>query len=160
MLAPTSTITPWSSRLPKYLCTRGYRSGRPIARLRACKNERVNLAELLTIPASIVPDQELVRAEGRALTYATFQGRAASVASALLDLGIRRGETVAVLNVNRPTTLEVLFACAAIGAVFMPLNVRARSYELVHMLGSTAPRLVLVGAGYREPVLEALAETT
>jgi len=118
----------------------------------------VNLAELLTIPASMFPEQEILRFEGQGTSYGALAERVMFTAGALQGLGVQAGDRVAVLETNTPAVLEALYATASLGAVFVPLNYRARADELAHMLGVAAPRVLLVGDRYVPVARAALAE--
>jgi acyl-CoA synthetase (AMP-forming)/AMP-acid ligase II len=108
----------------------------------------VNLAELLTIPASMFPDQEIVRFEGQGSTYAAFQEQVGRMAGALRARGVQAGDRVALLDTNSPTLLAALYATASLGATAVPLSYRARQAELASMLALITPRLVLAGERY------------
>jgi len=110
----------------------------------------VNLAELLEIPAEIFPDQEILRFEGAGMTYGELQARAGQRADALRAAGVQPGDRVAVLQTNTPAVVETLFAAATLGAVFVPLNFRARADELVHMIQVAEPSILLAGDRYLE----------
>lgn len=62
--------------------------------------------------------------EGRELSYADFARDIARLAAGLGRLGVRRGDRVAMLSTNRPEFLTLVFACARIGAIVVPLNWR------------------------------------
>ncbi|HLN13012.1 MAG TPA: AMP-binding protein [bacterium] len=108
----------------------------------------MNVAELLWIPAGMMPDRTIVRFDGEQVTYAELQDRVGRTAGALRALGVQAGDRVAVLDTNTPAVIEVAYAAASLGAVFVPLNYRARSGELLHMVDAAAPRVLLVGARY------------
>src|SRR5438270_11958777 len=106
-------------------------SDRGAARRSIAQGERrVNLAELLTIPASMYPELEVLRFEGQGLTYGVLAERVARLAGALAALGVQAGDRVAVLETNTPAVVEALYATASLGAVNVPLNYRARPEEL------------------------------
>jgi acyl-CoA synthetase (AMP-forming)/AMP-acid ligase II len=117
----------------------------------------VNLAELLVIPASMYPDQELVRFEGQGATYEALQERVGQTAGALAALGVEFGDRVATLQTNAPALLDVLYGAASLGGVFVPLNYRARAHELRAMLEVSTPRMLLVGERYLPLAAEACA---
>ncbi len=110
----------------------------------------MNLAELLEIAASMFPEREFIRFEGRGISYEEFQDRVGRAAGALAALGVEPGDRVAVLQTNTPAVIEALYATALIGAVFVPLNYRAREAELAHMISVARPRALLVGDRYVE----------
>ncbi len=117
----------------------------------------MNLAELLTIPATIADQQPIVTSDGRTLTYAALQSAAAAFAPDLQGSGIVAGDRVALLDTTAVTSIALLYACAAAGGVFVPLNFRARAAELGQMLATTSPRLVLAGESYTDLAREAVA---
>ena len=113
----------------------------------------MNIAELLAIPASMFPDQEIIWFEGKSLSYERLQDTAGRMAGALRTMGVQAGDRVAVIQTNTPDVISVLFAAAGIGAVFVPLNYRARQDELAHMLRVAQPRVLLAGDRYADMAL-------
>lgn len=61
------------------------------------------------------------RREQRQLTYAEFASGVGALARALHDLGIGKGDVVAVYMPNLPETFMAFFAILKIGAIVMPL---------------------------------------
>ena len=57
---------------------------------------------------------------------------------------MRPGDRIAVIALNHPRTLALLFACARLGAVLAPLNWRLAAPELQWILDDAAPRLLFV----------------
>jgi fatty-acyl-CoA synthase len=92
------------------------------------------------------PDKTAVidLASQRRLSYAEFDRRISRLAGHLRDqLGVRRGDRVAVLALNTTDTLEVQFACFRIGAVFLPLNNRLTVPELQFIVGDSSPKVMV-----------------
>jgi fatty-acyl-CoA synthase len=59
---------------------------------------------------------------------------------------------------RRPELLELLFACARIGAIFVPFNTRMPAAELRVFLAVTRPRLVVAEDGFRDVALASAGE--
>lgn len=78
-----------------------------------------------------------------ALTWAQLEGRVARLAHVLTDLGVRRGDRVALLAENDARYFEVQFACIRLGAAFVPLNIRLGPAELQAMLDDAGPALLI-----------------
>ena len=57
--------------------------------------------------------------------------------------GIGRGDRVAYLGFNRPECLIVFFACASIGAIYLPLNWRLAPPELQYIFVDSAPSVLM-----------------
>jgi acyl-CoA synthetase (AMP-forming)/AMP-acid ligase II len=108
----------------------------------------VNTATFLTIPASIVPDQEIMVFGDRRQTYQDTTTRVQRLAGALSDLGLSKGDRVAVLDTNSPRYVEAYFAASMLGAVFVPLNYRAKAEELEYMVTTADARVLMVGDRY------------
>jgi acyl-CoA synthetase (AMP-forming)/AMP-acid ligase II len=112
----------------------------------------VNAANFLSIPAAILPEQEIIVCGETRLTYAACLDRVRRLAGALRRLGVGRGDRVAVLHTNCHRYVECFYATATAGGVFVPLNYRAKLQELEHMLTAAGVRLLFVGRRYAEIV--------
>src|SRR5665213_2386935 len=66
--------------------------------------------------------------------YATFYARCRRLASALAGLGIRKGDTVAVMLSNTPPMLEAHYGVPMTGAVLNALNTRLDAAAIAFML--------------------------
>lgn len=72
---------------------------------------------------------------GWELTYAMLNDRSSRIAEFLAtDWGVTHGTRVATLAHNRVESVELLFACAKLGAVLVPLNWRLAQAELEYIL--------------------------
>ena len=78
---------------------------------------------------------------GAQVTYLELNQRSGRTAALLAALGVAHGERVAVLCRNRVEFFELLFGCAKLGAILVPLNWRMPAREL-------APLLADCGAGW------------
>ena len=108
----------------------------------------MNTTEFLAIASAIVPKRLAMIVGDRRTTYEELQLRVNRLANAFSSLGMRRGDRVAVLQVNCAELIETYFAAARLDAVYVPLNFRARADELIHMINDAAPRVLLVGRRY------------
>ncbi|MBI4220396.1 MAG: long-chain-fatty-acid--CoA ligase [Chloroflexi bacterium] len=123
----------------------------------------MNTLELLDIAAGIVPEREaIVSGEHGELrfTFAGLRERAARLAGALEDLGVRSGDRVAIMDINRAEQIESYFACARLDAIFVPLNFRARPAEVAWMIDYAGVSAVIVGDRYVPAVDEALSQVS
>lgn len=103
-------------------------------------------ADLLGERARLTPHREaLVEvATGRRYTYHELYRRARATAAALLGgLGLQPGDRVAVLAPNRLEFLDVYFAAAAAGLVFVPINPRLALPEVTAILAHAAPQVLV-----------------
>lgn len=87
------------------------------------------------------PEATALRFEGRRITYADLAQQVTAAAAGLAARGIGHGDRVAFLGPNHPSQIVLLFACARLGAVQLPLNWRLAPPELGFILadaGATA----------------------
>src|SRR5687768_12378001 len=69
--------------------------------------------------------------------------RAARLAGALRErLGVESGDRVAHLGANSPELLDLVFACARLGAILVPLNWRLAPPEHDYILDRCRPRVL------------------
>jgi long-chain acyl-CoA synthetase len=89
----------------------------------------------------------------REITYAELEDRVRRAAAALTELGIRRGDRVALLLGNVPEFVEALHGAWRIGAVVAPLNVMLTPEEAGAVLADAEPSAVVVDPAFAPVVL-------
>ena len=76
------------------------------------------------------------------------------LAGYLIDIGIDKGDHVAVLSESTPEFGAALFASAMAGATIIPLDIKLTIYELTSIITSSAPSVILVSSSYLETALK------
>ncbi len=71
------------------------------------------------------------------------------VARAFADLGVVRGDRVAIWLPNTVAWLTCFFACARLGAIAVSINTRFRSAELEDIIGRSGAKILVYWPGYR-----------
>ena len=105
----------------------------------------MNLADVIDRVAAHGPDKVALRFEGAETSYSAFAARIDRAARALhADYGIGPGDRVAILAHNHPDTLVLIYACARLGAMLVPLNWRLAAPELAYILADAAPKLLVL----------------
>ena len=85
----------------------------------------MDLSDLIERNAAFTPDKAATVFEGETLSYAALSARIEQAARALKsEFGVISGDRVAILSLNRPDYLVLLYACARLGALLVPLNWR------------------------------------
>src|SRR5271170_7000673 len=74
------------------------------------------------------------------LTFRELQARVAGIAAALSGHGFQAGDRLALLLPNGPEYIELLYACAWLGLIAVPLNTRLSAAEIDHILADADPR--------------------
>ena len=105
----------------------------------------MDLCHLIERNAAFTPNKAAIVFEGEILSYAAFDARIAQAAGALqAELGVIRGDRVAILSLNRPDYLVLLYACARLGAMLVPLNWRLAAAELSFILSDARPKVLVL----------------
>src|ERR1700737_3878897 len=105
----------------------------------------MDLSDLIARNADFTPDKIALRFDGRSLTCAEFAARIVAAARALKSqLGVARGDRVAILAANHPDYLVLLYACARLGAMLVPLNWRLAVPEQVFILSDAAVKALVL----------------
>ena len=110
----------------------------------------MNTVNFVTIPASIVPDQEILVFGARRLTYADLNDQVARLCAVFKQLGLAHNDVVAVLDTNSDLYIECYYAAAKAGLTFLPLNYRAKDAELEYMINTAQAKVLLAGDRYIE----------
>jgi fatty-acyl-CoA synthase len=122
----------------------------------------VDLSDLIDRNAAFAPEKPAIHFAGTTLTYAAFAERIATAARALKSqLGVGRGDRVAILSLNHPNYLVLLYACARLGAMLVPLNWRLAVPEQVFILTDASVKALVVEKGFGvivEPLKAALPD--
>lgn len=114
------------------------------------------IGDLLTRAAKWYPEKEAIVFEEKRFTYPEFNARANALAHALLDMGVRKGDRVALICHNSHYYSEVVFAAAKIGAVSTNLNWRLSSREMAFLVNDSDARVIIFSKRFAhlfEPML-------
>jgi fatty-acyl-CoA synthase len=115
-----------------------------------------NLASFIDRNAAFEPGKVAIRFEGASITYASFAKEVGRAAQLLRRRhGVRAGDRVAVLAANGPVYLSLLYACARLGAILLPLNWRLAAAELGYILHHAEPRVAFAEAEFEATLREA-----
>jgi acyl-CoA synthetase (AMP-forming)/AMP-acid ligase II len=77
---------------------------------------------------------------GTRSTFRELHDRVASIAAALYRHGFAAGDRLALLLPNEREYIELVYACAWLGVIAVPLNTRLTAVELDHVLTDASPR--------------------
>jgi long-chain acyl-CoA synthetase len=101
------------------------------------------------------PDKTAAICGNTRYTFSELNERVDRLSTALLGLGIVRGDRVAVLALNCHRFFELYYGIAQIGAVSVPINFRIPPREIKYILDHSGSRAIAVDAALT-PALEAV----
>jgi fatty-acyl-CoA synthase len=119
----------------------------------------MDLSDLIERNAAFAPEKPALIFEGEVLSYAAFHARIVQTARALqAEFGVARGDRVAILSLNRPDYLVLLYACARLGAMLVPLNWRLAVAEQAFILSDAGAKVVVLEQAFAN-ILPALKQS-
>ena len=113
------------------------------------------IKNLLAYPVVNNPDQEIVYRDHLRFDYRTLRERICRLANALTTLGVKPGDTVAVMDWDSHRYLECFFAVPMIGAVLHTINVRLSPDQILYTIDHAEDDVILVHSDFL-PILEAI----
>jgi fatty-acyl-CoA synthase len=107
-------------------------------------NDLPHIGQILALNARVFPDKVGARDLARALTFRQWNARACRLANALIGLGLRKGDRVAVLAYNCVEWLEIYAAAAKAGLIAVPINFRLVGPEIRYIAEDCDARAFIV----------------
>jgi long-chain acyl-CoA synthetase len=101
------------------------------------------LTAFLSASAKRVPERTAIRFFGRSVSYRELDEAANRFANALLALGVRGGDRLALLMPNCPQMVIAYYGGLRAGAVIVPCNPLYVESELEHQLADAAPTVIV-----------------
>jgi acyl-CoA synthetase (AMP-forming)/AMP-acid ligase II len=110
------------------------------------------IGALLSANAVRYPNSTAVVFGKKQFSYFELNARACRLANALAASGVSRGDRVASLMNNCHQYIELLFAAAKLGAIYVPVNFRLAPREVKLILDGCRPSILFVGDSVRSTV--------
>ncbi len=107
--------------------------------------------------AARFPQQPAVLAEDQSLTYQQLVHSVAALASGLAELGVQRGERVALLLPNCPQFVISYLAITALGAVAVPVHCQLSVAEAAYILNHAQVQ-ALISLAQFDPIIAQLRQ--
>jgi len=115
------------------------------------------IKNLLRNPVRQFPKQEIVYGDFRRQTYRELGERIGRLASGLAGLGIKPGDTVAVMDWDSHRYLECFFAVPMLGAVLHTVNIRLSPEQILYTINHAEDDVILLNAEFL-PILETIRD--
>ena len=112
----------------------------------------MNLADAIRKWSSLTPDNTAIidATTDRRCTFSGLLDRVTRLANGLSELGLTRGDRVAVLSTNSIEYFEVYYACAMAGFIAQPINWRLSPEEVARIVEDGEPSVFLCHADFLE----------
>ena len=110
--------------------------------------------DFITYWAKDRPERIAIEGDDLTLTYGKLEDSTARVASALLALGLNKGDRIAWFGKNSATYFTLFFGAARTGVVMVPIGWRLAEPEAAFIVDNAEAKLLFLGEGF-----EACTET-
>ncbi len=120
---------------------------------------RVNrwvIADMIRRSAYHYPDKAALIFKDRSLTYAQLEAESNRVANALIDMGVKKYDRVAILAHNTIDHVLVWLGCCKIGAVYLAINYLLKGKDVTYCIDHSESRVFIVEDALYELVEDVL----
>jgi len=101
------------------------------------------MPDFLDQAAAKLPDRTAIAFSGLELSYQMVNGMVSKAAAFLTDLGVKKGDRVALMTPNCPQYIVAFYAIQKIGAIVVQVNPMYVERELEHILNDSGARVFI-----------------
>ena len=113
----------------------------------------MDLSDWISRRADFTPEKPAILFEGGAISYAALADQIDRFSQLLgAELGVKPGDRVAYLGLNSPELISLIFSCARVGAILLPLNWRLTAPEHAQLLQHARPVALFAEGDFSEHI--------
>ncbi len=113
-------------------------------------SKQLVIGEVLARWARKKPNTEALLFREKRMTFGEFNERVNRLASSFLDMGIKKGEKIAVLSMNCLEVVESYIAAFKVGAVVVPINFRLVGPEIKYQVNHSDTKVFMYDCMFQE----------
>ena len=102
------------------------------------------IKQLLISPLSSNPEQEIVDNENQRYDYKRLNTNIHTLANALREIGIKKGDTIGVMAWDTIRYLEFFFAITMMGAILHTINIRLSEQQILYTINHADDDVLIV----------------
>jgi fatty-acyl-CoA synthase len=122
------------------------------------KTNRWVIADMIRRTAYHYPDKKAMIFGDKSLTYAEMEDECNRVANALLDLGVKKYDRVAILAHNTIHHVLTWFGCCKVGAIYLAVNYMLRGKDISYCINHSESTVFIVEDALYDLVKDVLDE--
>lgn len=111
-----------------------------------------NVGHCLWMSATRWPGKIALKDDQRSVTYQQLNARVSQVANSLFELGLKKGDTCAVMLYNCIESVEIFYGLARAGIVGAPINFRNTTSEIEFILNHSDAKALIMGKEFAERI--------
>lgn len=108
------------------------------------------LADHLERAASLYPEKEALVYNDKKITYSQLLHATKNLAKSFLNMGIKKGDRIAVLMPNSPEYIYTYMASSLTGAILVGINPSYKGPEIAYILHNSRPRILCIIDHFRQ----------
>lgn len=117
-----------------------------------CFEHQLLIKNLLYTPIAKNDEQEIVYKDNFRMNYKEFKRRVNKLANLLTKLGIKEGDTVAIMDYDSHRYLECYFAIPMIGAVLHMVNIRLTHEQILYTIDHAQDDILLINSEFIQTI--------
>ena len=102
------------------------------------------VGQTLRLNAIRFPNKTALIYNGLSFTYSELNKRVNRLGNALLKMGLQKGDKVGIVSFNRNEYIELIFAIAKIGCVFVPIHYGLKGKEIEYIIDNSDAVFIFV----------------
>ena len=106
------------------------------------------IKQLLISPLSSNPNQEIINDDGIGLNYKDLNKRICTLSNALNDIGIKKGDTVGVMDWDTTRYLECFFSIPMMGSILHTINIRLSERQILYTINHAEDDAIIVNSDF------------
>ena len=119
----------------------------------------MNIGVSLTLNAGRHPEKTAVICEGRSYTYRELNSEVNRMANGLIELGIEKGDRIALFMKNSDHYVIAFYALMKVGITVVPINFRLTALEASYIIEQSDCAAVFCDSEFEEVMAKATKET-
>ena len=112
----------------------------------------LSLGEITRLNAKRVGNEIAIIWHGVRETHKKLDARTNSIANALISMGVKKGDRVALLASNCHQFIEVHIAASKAGAIMVPLNGMLSPCEIAHLLNHSESKVLFITSDFAHAI--------
>ncbi len=102
------------------------------------------------------PNKFAIICGDKKITYSELNKKVNSLSNSIIDMGLKKGDRIALLLHNCQEFIELYFACAKSGTVVVPINNLLKQKELTQIFKYIRPRALFFDPDFRQLVRQSM----
>jgi long-chain acyl-CoA synthetase len=118
----------------------------------------MDITSILKDTAARLPDKTSIVMGEQRISFGSLKKDANRVTQALLKMGVKKGDRVAMMQSNSPEFVSVFFGIIQAGAIAVPLDSRYVAEELISLFNDCTPGIFFIESTCLEPLIPSLPQ--